>query len=78
MLYRKLVVCALIGGVWLVANAAAVADWLARAGLVEAAMMLLSEFLTGTAISVITVLVILLPGRLSTGPERRSDRWPFD
>jgi hypothetical protein len=63
---RKLVVIALAGGVFLVANAFLIAHWLQEVGAVEFASYLRSEFLTGTAITIIVVLLILLVSQKAT------------
>jgi hypothetical protein len=57
---RKLVVLVLVGGVFLLANIMIVAHWLQRSGLIEGAAAIRRDFLTGTAITVIIVLLILL------------------
>ena len=57
---RKCAVAALIGGVFLIANALLVSHWLQQIGAVEFASYLRQEFLTGTAITIIVVLLILL------------------
>ena len=62
---RKLVVLVLVGAVFLLANVWFVVKWLDEQGVVEAAKYLKSEYLTGTAITIILVLLILLakPGK---------------
>ena len=57
---RKIVVLGLIGIVFLMANVLIVANWIAETGIAEKAGWLRKEFLTGTAIAVILVLLILL------------------
>ena len=57
---RKIIVLGLIGMIFLMANILVVANWLAEKGLTEKANWLREEFLTGTAIAVIIVLLILL------------------
>lgn len=57
---RKLCVIAAIGGVFLIANALVLAHWLNEVGVVAAAEHIRHEFLTGTAITVIVALLILL------------------
>jgi len=57
---RKIVVLGLIGIVFLMANILIVANWIAETGTAEKAGWLRKEFLTGTAIAVILVLLILL------------------
>ncbi len=57
---RKLIVIALVGGVFLAANIMVVAHWLQQSGVIESAVWIRREFLTGTAITVIVALLILL------------------
>lgn len=57
---RKVVVVGLIAGVFVMANALVIAEWLADRGLVEWAAGIRQEFLTGSAIAVIIALLILL------------------
>lgn len=57
---RKLVVLAIVAGVFLVAHALTLAHWLSQSGAVDAAASIRREFLTGTAITVILALLILL------------------
>ena len=62
---RKLVVIGLIGTIVLLGNVMLVAFWLQEMGLIEWANSVRKEFLTGTAITVILALLVLLvrPGR---------------
>ena len=62
---RKLVVISLVGGVFLLANVMIVAHWLQETGVIDWAGGIRQEFLTGTAITVILALLILLvrPGK---------------
>ncbi len=53
---RKLVVIVVVGAVLLLANARVVVEWLGELGLIEAAVDLRQEYLTGTAITVILAL----------------------
>ena len=57
---RKLVVLGLITGVFLLANVMFVAHWLTEMGIVDWAVKIRKEFLTGTAITIIVVLLILI------------------
>ena len=73
---RKIVVLGLIGIVFLTTNILIVANWIAETGIAEKAGWLRKEFLTGTAIAVIVVLLILLvnprnPGSKAIGLIRR-------
>jgi len=57
---RKAVVLGLIGSILLLGNILFVASWLAEHGAVDWARGVRAEYLTGTALAVITVLLILL------------------
>ena len=57
---RKILVLGLIGMIFLAANILVVANWIAETGIAEKAGWLRKEFLTGTAIAVTVVLLILL------------------
>jgi len=65
---RKLVVVGLIAAVFFTANALLVAHWLDRMGVVSWADAIRRDFLTGTAITIIVALLILLaPTRTMSG-----------
>ena len=64
---RKLAVLAAVGLVFLLANALVVASWLKEHGVIDSAGLVRREFLTGTAITIILVLVILLVPARQTG-----------
>ncbi len=70
---RKLVVAGLVGGIFLLANALIVAHWLREMGAIDVATNIREEFLTGTAITVIVALLILLvkPGGVPSAWARR-------
>ena len=57
---RKLIVISLVGGIFLLANVMFVTHWLSEMGAVDWAVSFRKEFLTGTAITVTVVLLILL------------------
>ena len=57
---RKVMVLGLIGSILLLGNILLVANWLAQRGVVEWARNIRSEYLTGTALTIIAVLLILL------------------
>jgi hypothetical protein len=57
---RKIIVLGLIGTVLLAGNILFVANWLADKGVVNWAKNIRAEYLTGTAITIIAVLLILL------------------
>jgi len=57
---RKLIVVGMVLGIVLMANALVISAWLNNAGLVEIAGKIRSEFLTGTAITILVALLILL------------------
>ena len=59
---RKLIVLALVGLLFLVANAWLVVHWLDDNGMIDGAKHVRREYLTGTAITIIVVLMILLVG----------------
>ena len=62
---RKLIVLILVISIFLLANVWFVVNWLEEAGVVDFAKYVKSEFLTGTAITIILVLLFLLvkPGK---------------
>ena len=62
---RKFIVLCCVGAIFLVANILLVASWLEEKGVIDFAKHIKAEYLTGTAITIIIVLVILLvkPGR---------------
>jgi len=64
---RKLFVIAIIGGVFLTANIMIAAAWLQEHGVIDTARDIRQEFLTGTAITVIIALLILLVGPKARG-----------
>ena len=57
---RKLIVLILVGLVLLLGNFILVANWLQEKGVIDWARDIRREYLTGTAISIIVVLLILL------------------
>lgn len=57
---RKLVVLLLAGGIVLTANLLIVAQWMHDHGVIDAARHIRQEFLTGTAVTIIVALLILL------------------
>jgi hypothetical protein len=64
---RKVVVLALIGAILLLGNILFVANWLTEKGVVDWAQSIRSEYLTGTAITIIVVLLVLLVSPRATG-----------
>ena len=62
---RKLVVLALVGGIFLIGNIWLVVNWLDEKGVVDGARYVRKEYLTGTTIAIVVTLLILLvkPGR---------------
>lgn len=68
---RKLIVAGLIGGVFVTANALVLAHWLSEVGAVDLAVNIRREFVTGTAITVIVALLILLVGPQGGASSRR-------
>ena len=57
---RKLIVLVLVAALFLVANLIFVTNWLAEKGVIDWAKSVHKEYLTGTAITIIVVLMILL------------------
>lgn len=57
---RKLIVLVLVTALFLVANLIFVTNWLAEKGVIDWAKYVRKEYLTGTAITIILVLLILL------------------
>jgi len=57
---RKMIVLGLIGIIFLTANILVVANWISDTGVADKAGWIRREFLTGTAVAVILVLLILL------------------
>ena len=70
---RKLIVICLVGVVFLAANAMIVAGWLQERGVIDMARDIRKDFLTGTAITIIVALLILLvrPSRTATAESRK-------
>ena len=66
---RKLVVLSLVGGIFLLGNIWLVVNWLDEKGVVDGASYVRKEYLTGTSVAIIVVLLILLvrPGREVVG-----------
>jgi len=60
LVIRKAVILALLGTILLLGNVLLVANWLAEKGVMEWARHIRGEYLTGTAITIIIVLLILL------------------
>jgi len=60
---RKLIVVGLVGAVLLLGNFILVANWLQEKGAIDWAKDARKEYLTGTAITIIVVLLILLGNR---------------
>ncbi len=58
------VVVGLIAGILLLANAGAIAGWLQEIGVIPWAQHLRMEYVTGTAITVIVMLLVLFPSRV--------------
>ena len=57
---RKIIVLGLIGSILMLGNILLVASWLAEHGVVDWARYVRAEYLTGTAVTIIVVLLILL------------------
>ena len=57
---RKLIVIVLVASIFLLANLFFVVNWLDKHGVVDWAKYIRSEYITGTAITIILALLILL------------------
>ncbi len=57
---RKIIVLGIIGAVLLIGNILFVANWLSGKGVVDWAQNTRAEYLTGTAITIVIALLILL------------------
>ena len=68
---RKCVVAYLLIGVVLLATAALVVQWMQRVGLVDLARWIRREYVTGTALAVIAVLLWLLSERDTRGTDSK-------
>jgi hypothetical protein len=64
---RKLIVLVLAAALFLMANLMFVANWLAEKGVIDWAKDVRQEYLTGTAITIIVALLILLVSPRSGG-----------
>ena len=66
---RKTIVLVLVAAVFLLANMWLVMNWLQEKGVIDLAKYVRKEYLTGTAITIIVALLILLvkPGREAAG-----------
>ena len=62
LIRRKLIVAGSVILVLLLANAVLISDWLVRLGLVGLTQGLRAEYITGTAITVIVVMLVLFVG----------------
>ena len=72
---RKLVVLVLIAAIFLLANLWLIAAWLAEQGAVDWAQHIRKEYLTGTAVTIVIALLILLAAP-HTGGARSLRRCP--
>ena len=64
---RKVIVLGLMGSILLLGNIPFVANWLSEKGVVDWAWGIRAEYLTGTAVTIIVVLLILLVSPRATG-----------
>ena len=64
---RKLIVISLVGAIFLLANFMLVTSWLQDKGVIDWASHVRRDYLTGTAITIIIVLLVLLVGRRGEG-----------
>ncbi len=67
LVFRKVLVAAVVGAIFMLANSLVIAHWLREVGAVDVARNLREQFLTGTAITVIVALLILLVKPRSEG-----------
>lgn len=65
---RKLVVIGMLVSIFVVANVWLIASWLEDHGVIDCARHVRSEYLTGTAITVVIVLLILLARQSTEQP----------
>ena len=72
---RKLIVLGVVAAVFLLANFLLVAGWLQENGVIDWARSIRKEYLTGTAITIILVLLVLLAQR-HAGNGRMTRRCP--
>ncbi len=68
---RKIIVLGLIGSILMLGNVVLVANWLSEHGVVDWARDVRAEYLTGTAVTIIVALLILLISPRSGGLVRR-------
>ncbi|MFH1635720.1 MAG: hypothetical protein ABIG63_17145 [Chloroflexota bacterium] len=64
---RKIILLGLIGCIFLMANVVVVANWLANSGVLQFAQTIKNNYLTGTAVTIIVALLILLVAPNKTG-----------
>ena len=57
---RKIIIISLVAGIFLTANVWIVVNWLQDHGVIDWVQHIRSEYLTGTALTIIIVLLILL------------------
>jgi len=70
---RKFIVIGIIGVVFMAGNILVIANWMAAKGIPEKANWIRENFLTGTSVTVIIALLILLvnPGRIESNISQR-------
>ncbi|TVQ54150.1 MAG: hypothetical protein EA377_06285 [Phycisphaerales bacterium] len=82
MTHKKLIVFIAIASIFMISSIWTVAHWLEEIGLIAWAETIRAEFLTGTALAVIAVMLYLLPGSKQHTPHTphagHRDAWPFD
>ena len=64
---RKLIVISLVGAVFLMGNFLLVTSWLQDKGVIDWANNIRRDYLTGTAITIIIALLVLLVGGRANG-----------
>jgi len=63
---RKIILLGLIGCIFLMANVVVVANWRSNSGVSQFAQTVKNNYLTGTAVTIIVALLILLVGPKKT------------
>ena len=66
LMSRKVIIILLIGAVFLLGNILVVANWIANTGIAEKANWIKENFITGTAVTIVLTLLILLTSSKSS------------
>jgi len=70
LMSRKMIIILLIGAVFLLGNILVVANWIANTGIAEKANWVRENFVTGTAVTIILTLLILLVSNKNNSSNR--------